>query len=178
MFTKHRGEFYLVMGGMVFAFNGVVSTVVLEHISPYRLAQIRAVGALVFLLAIALIIDRKSLAATPKQMPKLFLYGIVAVLVGHAMESQSEPEKIYQVGLNTSRCLMAVGDIITAWLLLRQADIAVEKLPNAGKDADFYTGKIASAKFFVQNYLPHITADRKIVEATDGAIMEIPVNAF
>jgi len=106
------------------------------------------------------------------------LNGIVAVLVGHAMESQSEPEKIYQVGLNTSRCLMAVGDIITAWLLLRQADIAAEKLPNAGKDADFYTGKIASAKFFVQNYLPHITADRKIVEATNGAIMEIPVNAF
>ena len=106
------------------------------------------------------------------------LNGIIAVLVGHAMESQSEPEKIYQVGLNTSRCLMAVGDIITAWLLLRQADIAVEKLPNAGKDADFYTGKIASAKFFVQNYLPHITADRKIVEATNGAIMEIPVNAF
>jgi alkylation response protein AidB-like acyl-CoA dehydrogenase len=106
------------------------------------------------------------------------LNGIVAVLVRHAMESQSEPEKIYQVGLNTSRCLMAVGDIITAWLLLRQADIAVEKLPNAGKDADFYTGKIASAKFFVQNYLPHITADRKIVEATNGAIMEIPVNAF
>ena len=106
------------------------------------------------------------------------LNGIIAVLVGHAMESQSEPEKIYQVGLNTSRCLMAVGDIITAWLLLRQADIAVEKLPNAGKDGDFYTGKIASAKFFVQNYLPHITADRKIVEATNGAIMEIPVNAF
>jgi alkylation response protein AidB-like acyl-CoA dehydrogenase len=106
------------------------------------------------------------------------LNGIIAVLVGHAMESQSEPEKIYQVGLSTSRCLMAVGDIITAWLLLRQADIAVEKLPGAGKDTDFYTGKIASAKFFVQNYLPHITADRKIVEATNGAIMEIPVNAF
>lgn len=67
MFTKHRGEFYLVMGGMVFAFNGVVSTVVLEHISPYRLAQIRAVGALVFLLAIALIIDRKSLAAKDRK---------------------------------------------------------------------------------------------------------------
>jgi alkylation response protein AidB-like acyl-CoA dehydrogenase len=106
------------------------------------------------------------------------LNGIIAVLVGHAMESQSEPEKIYRVGLSTSRCLMAVGDIITAWLLLRQADIAVEKLPGAGKDTDFYTGKIASAKFFVQNYLPHITADRKIVEATNGAIMEIPVNAF
>jgi hypothetical protein len=106
------------------------------------------------------------------------LNGIIGVLVGHAMESQSDPITIYKVGLSTSRCLMAVGDIITAWLLLRQADIAVEKLPNAGKDLDFFTGKIAAAKFFVQNNLPHITADRKIVEATDGAIMEIPEGAF
>jgi len=106
------------------------------------------------------------------------LNAIVSVLVGNAMESQSDPVKIYTVGLNTSRCLMAVGDIITSWLLLRQADIAVEKLPNAGKDTDFYTGKIAAAKFFVHNNLPHITADRKIVEATDGSIMEIPESAF
>ena len=106
------------------------------------------------------------------------LNAIVGVLVGHAMESQTDAVKIYQVGLNTSRCLMAVGDIITSWLLLRQADIAVEKLPNAGKDTDFYTGKIAAAKFFVHNNLPHITADRKIVEATDGSIMDLPESAF
>ena len=107
------------------------------------------------------------------------LNGIVGVLVGHAMASQESPIEIYKVGLNTSRCLMAVGDIITAWLLLRQADIAAEKLKgDAGKDKDFFTGKIASAKFFCLNYLPHITADRKIVEGTDGAIMEIPESAF
>ncbi len=107
------------------------------------------------------------------------LNGIVSSLVGHAMESQTEPEKIYLVGLNTSRALMAVGDIITAWLLLRQADICVEKLAgNPGKEAEFYKGKIASAKFFVQNFLPHISADRKIVESTDGSIMEIAESAF
>jgi alkylation response protein AidB-like acyl-CoA dehydrogenase len=106
------------------------------------------------------------------------LNAIIAVLVGHAMASQEKPEEIYMVGLNTSRCLMAVGDVITAWLLLRQADIATAKLPNAGKDSDFYSGKIASAKFFVQNYLPHITADRNIVEATDNSIMEISEGAF
>jgi alkylation response protein AidB-like acyl-CoA dehydrogenase len=103
---------------------------------------------------------------------------IIAVLVGHAMASQEKADEIYLVGLNTSRCLMAVGDVITAWLLLRQGDIASAKLPNAGKDSDFYSGKIASAKFFVRNYLPHITADRKIVEATDNSIMEIPEAAF
>ena len=107
------------------------------------------------------------------------LNAIVGVLVSHAMASQETPAEIYKVGLSTSRCLMAVGDIVTAWLLIRQADIAIEKLKgNAGKDADFFTGKIASAKFFCLNYLPHITADRTIVEATDGAIMEIPENAF
>jgi len=107
------------------------------------------------------------------------LNAIVGVLVGHAMESQSEPAKIYEVGLNTSRCLMAVGDIITSWLLLRQSDIATEKLPTAtGKDKDFYTGKIAAAHFFITNNLPHITADRKIVEATDGSIMDLPESAF
>ena len=107
------------------------------------------------------------------------LNGIIGVLVGHAMASQEKSEEIYKVGLNTSRALMAVGDIIISWLLLRQADIAAEKLAaGAGKDTDFYTGKIASAKFFVATVLPHITADRKIVEATDSAIMDLPESAF
>jgi len=107
------------------------------------------------------------------------LNGIIGVLVGHAMASQEKSEEIYKVGLNTSRALMAVGDVIITWLLLRQADIAAEKLAaGAGKDADFYTGKIASAKFFVSTVLPHITADRKIVEGTDSSIMEIPESAF
>jgi hypothetical protein len=107
------------------------------------------------------------------------LQGMIGVLVGHAMASQEESAEIYKVGLNTSRVLMAVGDIITAWLLLRQADIASAKIEaGAGKDAAFFEGKIASAHFFVTNYLPHITADRKIVEATDSAIMEISENAF
>jgi alkylation response protein AidB-like acyl-CoA dehydrogenase len=106
------------------------------------------------------------------------LNAIIATLVGRAMESQTDAEKIYTVGLNTSRCLMAVGDIITAWLLLRQADIALAKIPNAGKDLEFYNGKVASAKFFVANYLPQIAADRKIVEATDNSIMNISDAAF
>jgi alkylation response protein AidB-like acyl-CoA dehydrogenase len=107
------------------------------------------------------------------------LNGIIGVLVGHAMASQENPAEIYKVGLSTSRALMCVGDVIITWLLLRQADIAAEKLAaGAGKDADFYTGKIASAKFFVATVLPHITADRKIVEGTDSSIMEIPESAF
>lgn len=99
--------------------------------------------------------------------------GIITVLVGHAMASQSKPEEIYKVGLNTTRALFAAGDVVIGWLLLRMAEIASSK----GND-DFYVGKIAAAKHFINVVLPHLTAERKIAEATDGSIMEIPEKAF
>ncbi len=99
--------------------------------------------------------------------------GIITVLVGHAMASQAKPEEIYKVGLNTTRALFAAGDVVIGWLLLRMAEIAATK----GND-DFYVGKIAAAKHFINVVLPHLTAERKIAEATDGSIMEIPEKAF
>jgi len=103
---------------------------------------------------------------------------MMGTMVGFAMESQNTPEEIYKTGLNTSRLLMSVGEIIIAWLLLRQADVATNKLASAGKDSDFYTGKIAAAKFFVQTVLPHIRAERKILESENGGLMNIPESAF
>ena len=35
---------------------------------------------------------------------------------------------VYKVGLNTTRLLMAIGDVVTGWLLLRQAEVAGEAL--------------------------------------------------
>jgi len=91
MLTKHRGEFYLVMGSLVFAFNGVISTVVLNHISPFRLAQVRSIGAFFILLAITLVIERHSLLAPKKLVPKLAAYGIIgfaAVQAGYFLGIQ------------------------------------------------------------------------------------------
>lgn len=91
MLTKHRGEFYLVMGGLIFSFNGVISTIVLDHISPFRLAQVRSIGAFFILLAIALFIDRDSLRAPKKLIPKLAAYGIIgfaAVQAGYFLGIQ------------------------------------------------------------------------------------------
>jgi alkylation response protein AidB-like acyl-CoA dehydrogenase len=103
----------------------------------------------------------------------------ISSMVGMAMASQEESKEIYKVGLNTSRLLMNVGDIICAWLLIRQADVAAEKLATASeKDKAFYQGKIAAAKFYVETVLPHIAVDRAIIEKTDNSVMEIPENAF
>ena len=101
---------------------------------------------------------------------------MISTLVGHAMASQENVTELYKIGLNTSRLLMAVGDVVIAWLLLRQAEIAMGRLD--GKDREFYAGKVAAAKYFVSHVLPHITADRKILEAEDGSLMNLAESSF
>ena len=39
-------------------------------------------------------------------------------------------------------------------------------------------GKIAAAKHFIRTVLPHITADKKILESEDGALMGLSESAF
>ncbi|MBC7277434.1 acyl-CoA dehydrogenase [Nocardioides sp.] len=107
----------------------------------------------------------------------------VNAMVGHMfndlMASQEEITNIYKVAQNTSRLLLAVGDVVVAWLLLRQAEIALAALAgDPGKDKDFYTGKVAAAKFFASYNLPKLTAERAIAEAIDNSIMDLPESAF
>ena len=87
---------------------------------------------------------------------------------------------IYKVGLNTSRLLMAIGDIVCAWLLLRGAEVALEKLGGdvSAKDKAFYEGKVAAAQFFARTNLPRLTAERAIAEATDLSLMDLDEAAF
>ena len=87
---------------------------------------------------------------------------------------------IYKVGLNTSRLLMVLGDIVCAWLLLRGAEVALEKLGGDVSESDkaFYEGKVAAAQFFARTNLPRLSAERAIAEATDLSIMELDEAAF
>jgi hypothetical protein len=112
---------------------------------------------------------------------------IVGAMVGQLMSADASAEggdvrNIYKVGLNTTRLLMALGDIICAWLLLRQADVALAKLGNADgvsdKDREFYEGKIAAAQFFAQTVLPKVAAERAIADSVDLALMDLPEGAF
>lgn len=106
---------------------------------------------------------------------------MVGTLVGHAMDSQSEPREIYKVGLSTSRLLLATGELITAWLLLRSGEIASNHLKQsdlAPRDRAFYEGKLAASQFFAQNFLPPLSVDRSIIENTDNSIMDLAEEAF
>ncbi|MFC6239713.1 acyl-CoA dehydrogenase [Longivirga aurantiaca] len=106
--------------------------------------------------------------------------GIVGTLGGYAMKSQQDKTELYKVGQHTTRLLLCLGDLIIGWLLLRQAAVAVEALAGdvSDKDRDFYTGKIAAAKFFAAQRFPLLTAERTIAEAADNDLMDVDEAAF
>jgi alkylation response protein AidB-like acyl-CoA dehydrogenase len=93
---------------------------------------------------------------------------------------RSNPRNIYRVGLNTTRLLMALGDLICAWLLLRGAEAALHRLNEqlTGDEKAFYEGKVASGRWFARTVLPKLAAERAIAEATDLAVMDLDEAAF
>ncbi|MBA3523163.1 MAG: acyl-CoA dehydrogenase C-terminal domain-containing protein [Geodermatophilaceae bacterium] len=105
---------------------------------------------------------------------------MVGTLIGWTTTAPSHPGNIYKVGQNTSRLLMALGDLLTGWLLLRHAQIALDALDRAASDNDraFYEGKIASARFFAAQVLPRLSMDRAVLEATDDSLMDVPDESF
>ncbi len=106
--------------------------------------------------------------------------GIVATMVGSLTASAEDVTNIYKVGQNTSRLLMACGDLVTAWLLLRQAGVALAALEAGatGRDKSFYEGKVAAARFFAAQTLPLLSGQRVLAESVDNSLMEIPEAAF
>jgi alkylation response protein AidB-like acyl-CoA dehydrogenase len=106
---------------------------------------------------------------------------MVAALHGFLVDSTERPQEIYRVGLNTTRLLLALGDLTVGWLLARQAEVAQARLDEGGgaaADLAFYEGKIATARFFAATVLPRLATEREIAEATTLDLMELPEEAF
>jgi alkylation response protein AidB-like acyl-CoA dehydrogenase len=104
----------------------------------------------------------------------------VNTMTGYLVDSQQSASELYRVGLESVRFLLAVGDLLIGWLLLRQAEIALAALDGdpSTADAAFYAGKVATAKFFVKNVLPRLTAEREIAANVDLAVMQLREEAF
>jgi alkylation response protein AidB-like acyl-CoA dehydrogenase len=106
---------------------------------------------------------------------------MVGVMHGFLAGSTGQPAQIYRVGLNTTRLLLALGDLVIGWLLARQAELAHDRLDAGGLQPDdqaFYAGKIAAARFFAGTVLPRLAAERQVAEETTLDLMELPEAAF
>jgi len=116
----------------------------------------------------------------------------LGVLLTHAMASLDETtrDRIHLAGLQSTAFLFSLSEVVIAWLLLRQAEVAharhtaltTGEAPAVGRSREdelaFYTGKVAAARWFVRNVGPKIAMRRHVVEQEDGALMQVPVAAF
>jgi hypothetical protein len=101
------------------------------------------------------------------------------------------------LALHATQYLELFGDVTVGWLLMWQAIIARDRLTTLAKeqgvepDADgleklvaqdssaaFYSGKLASARFFASTVLSQATAKAQAIIRMDRAALEIAENAF
>ncbi|WP_329315276.1 acyl-CoA dehydrogenase [Streptomyces sp. NBC_01262] len=123
----------------------------------------------------------EELAAARAQLAKsaVDLEAIVGTMLNDLAATEKDVKSIYKVGLNGTRLLLASGDVVVGYLLLKGAAVAAAALPDAAaKDVPFYTGKITAAKFFAETVLPQVSVARSIAESVTLDVMELPEEAF
>ncbi|WP_042370140.1 acyl-CoA dehydrogenase [Streptacidiphilus neutrinimicus] len=108
------------------------------------------------------------------------LEAMVGTMLAQLGTVEQDVRNMYKVGQNTTRLLLASGDVVLGWLLLRAAAVAQAKLAAGAseKDVPFYQGKIAAARFFARNVLPTVHTQRLIAEGIDNEIMDLAEEAF
>ncbi len=104
---------------------------------------------------------------------------IVGFMVEKAVAG-GDPAAVYAIGQNTTRLLLAAGDLVVGWLLVRSAEVALAALEGQLSAAEraFYEGKVSAARFFAKTVLPTLRSQRAIVTMTDNDLMELDEAAF
>jgi alkylation response protein AidB-like acyl-CoA dehydrogenase len=126
------------------------------------------------------LLRERELLGTALEDAQAIVGHMVNELMASAGPEEGATRNVYKVGLNTTRVLMALGDVVIGWLLLRQAAVALEKLAGSPSDRDraFYEGKVGAAKWFAANVLPPLASQRALAEATDLSLMDLDESAF
>ncbi|QDF01999.1 acyl-CoA dehydrogenase [Myxococcus xanthus] len=87
-------------------------------------------------------------------------------------------ESVYHVGLQGNRVLAAVAEVVIGWLLVRHAEVALERMKSNPGDRAFYVGKLASARWFCHEVLPGVAHAARMVEHGNLDLMEVPEESF
>nr|MBA3465439.1 acyl-CoA dehydrogenase [Deltaproteobacteria bacterium] len=92
-------------------------------------------------------------------------------------------QSVYHVGFQGNRILFALAEIVIGWRLAVSAQVAHTAIGRlgataTGEDKAFYRGKLAAARFYAKNVLPGIGLARKLIEAGDLELMELPDDSW
>ena len=79
---------------------------------------------------------------------------------------------------NATLYLRIFSELVISWQLLRQATVAQRKLDEAAGETAFYQGKIESARFYIQNVLPHTHANIELLMNNERIALDFDQSWF
>jgi len=134
--------------------------------------------------------ETKGLSSLAENLEKTVnRFGEIAMHIGTTAMS----EKFKVAFAHASQFLDVSGDIIMAWMLLWRANVSAPKLDSilgdisdeeklkkikSNKNAAFYEGQIASAKYFIETILPVTLGKMESIKANCSAVVDIPEVSF
>jgi hypothetical protein len=100
-------------------------------------------------------------------------------LAKHIQDTMRSPS-VKVAFANSVPFLMAMGDVIMAWMLIWRASIASEKLQKKSKSKDlaFYQGQIFSDEYFIKSVLPETVGQMDAIVGGGEAVVNISEEAF
>ncbi|MDD4390443.1 MAG: acyl-CoA dehydrogenase [Eubacteriales bacterium] len=90
-------------------------------------------------------------------------------------------KRISMMPLHARRILTATSQLYCGRLILDQALLANAKANELGPehfDYNYYTGKVAAARYYLMNVVPNVCIAADIIAYGDTSSLDVPVNAF
>ncbi len=97
----------------------------------------------------------------------------------HALIAVAKQESVEKTLSNSVLYLHSFGHTVVAWLWVKQALVANEKLKTASDtERDFYLGKKHAAQYFLNYELPKAAVDCHILDKNDQTCVDMDANWF
>lgn len=120
----------------------------------------------------ALVEERDRLAEGLQDVQQML--GSMAALLRHRSGSG-----VHLVEQNTVEFMQSLGDLLAGWLLVRQADVALEELPSAGSgDESFYAASAYAARWFCTRTVPMLRPRRERLAETETDLVDLDVESL
>ncbi len=118
--------------------------------------------------------DHAELGALVKPLERAF--GALQLATGYiAEQGLRDPE---EAGAAATEYLRLFGLVALGFMWARAAQVALEKLPVADGDAQFYRDKLTTARFYMERVLPQVGALYAAIKSGKAAMMQLDEAAF
>lgn len=125
-----------------------------------------------------LVADIEQESSILKEEAKAFSCGVKALAYAKVLLMKKEKGDINWSGSVSFNYLMLMGAVCGAWQMLMAAQVAEARLTSGDSDTSFYSAKLATARFYLDQILPRYLSHSAIIKSGSKTIMSMDEDLF